>query len=740
LSHASVWFDEYNGSNVTNPAVNQAIAAHQKGALAEAERLYGLALGVDPANIAALHMLGVLRAQQGRNDEALALIGAALKIAPGAADALVNYGNVLGLMGRGAEALASYDKALAINPRDSGTLNNRGNVLRKLGRPGDAVQSYDRALALNPRDMEALYNRGNALWEAGRHGEALSGYEATLLIDPRHAGAWNNRGLALWEMGRRDEALASYGKALSLKPDFIEALNNRGGALVKLRRFDEALASYEQSLAAAPDNPGALIGRAGALLALKRFGEALDGYKRAHAANPVNAYALGGAFTAALNLCDWKETAAMADMVRQGIARGDTVIPPFMLLGHSDDNRLQLQCARRAIEDRVPEAPLPIWNGTPYRHQKLRIGYISSDYCQHPVPALIVRLLERHDRARFEIIGLSTGLDDGSAIRARIVKAFDQFHDIRGHSARAAAEFLRELEIDILVDLNGHTEGDAFEILARRACPLQVSYLGYPATTGADFFDYVIADPIVAPREHQPFFTEQIVHLPNAYFATSYDAVTATPSRAQAGLPPEGLVFCCFNNSWKITQTMFDAWMRILGAVPGSVLWLLAANNGFRENLRREAQARGIDAQRLIFADRATPQDHLARLGLADVMLDTLPYTGHMTAADALWMGVPIITLPGNSFASRVAASLLQAIGMPELVTDTLQAYEALVRQLATDPALLKDMRDKILRNRLATPLFDTDRLRRHVETAYETMWKMQQAGETPRGFSVPAS
>jgi protein O-GlcNAc transferase len=266
---------------------------------------------------------------------------------------------------------------------------------------------------------------------------------------------------------------------------------------------------------------------------------------------------------------------------------------------------------------------------------------------------------------------------------------------------------------------------------------LQVSYLGYPATTGADFIDYVIADATVAPREHQPFFTEQIVHLPDTYFATSYDAVAATPSRAQTGLPAQGFVFCCFNNSWKITQPMFESWMRILSAVPGSVLWLLAANDDFRENLRREAQARGIDPQRLIFADRATPQDHLARLGLADLMLDTLPYTGHMTAADALWMGVPIITLPGKSFASRVAASLLQAIGLPELVTDTLQSYEALARQLATDPVLLQAARDKILRNRLEMPLFDTERLRRHIEAAYEAMWKMQQNGETPRGFSV---
>jgi predicted O-linked N-acetylglucosamine transferase (SPINDLY family) len=727
-----------DGKDRAIAAQNQATAHHQRGNLAEAERLYGLALGADPANVAALHMLGVLRAQQGRNDEALALIGAALKIAPGAADALVNYGNILNLMGRGEKALASYDKALAINPRDSGTLNNRGNVLRKLGRPIDAVQSYDRALAINPRDMDALYNRGNALWEAGRPGEALAGYEKALTVDPRHVGALNNRGLALWELGRRDEALASYGRALSIKPDFIEALNNRGNALVKLRRFDEALVNYEQSLAAAPNNPGALIGRAGALLALKRFGAALEGYKHAHAANSANLYALGGAFTAALNLCDWQETAAMTDAVRQGIARGDAVIPPFMVLGHSDDNMRQLECARLAIRDRVPEAPPPIWNGAPRHHPKLRIGYMSSDYCQHPVPALIVRLIELHDRSRFEIIGISTGLDDGSAIRARIVKAFDQFHDIRGQGARAAAEFLHQLEIDILVDLNGHTEGDSFEILAHRACPLQVSYLGYPATTGADFIDYVIADAIVAPRDHQPFFTEQIVHLPDTYFATSYQPVMAAPSRAEAGLPPEGFVFCCFNNSWKVTQPMFEAWMRILAAAPDSVLWLLAANDGFRENLRREAQARGIDPWRLIFAERATPEAHLARLGLAGLMLDTLPYTGHMTAADALWMGVPIVTLPGKSFASRVAASLLQAIGLPELVTDTLPAYEALALQLATNPAVLKQTRDTITRNRLSMPLFDTDRLRRHIEAAYTAMWQLQQDGKAPRGFAVP--
>jgi predicted O-linked N-acetylglucosamine transferase (SPINDLY family) len=344
------------------------------------------------------------------------------------------------------------------------------------------------------------------------------------------------------------------------------------------------------------------------------------------------------------------------------------------------------------------------------------------------VPLLIARLIEGHDRSKFEVLGVSTGLRDSSPISVRIENAFDRFFDAQGQPPARVAHLLRGEEVDILVDLTGHTEGDHFEILNMRPCPIQVNWLGYPGTSGAASLDYILADAIVAPANDQPFFSEKIVPLPDCYFPTSYGALLPASTRAQAGLPPDGFVFCSFNNSWKITRPMFEVWMRLLAAVPGSVLWLLQANSGFRDTLRREAEGHGIAAERLVFAPRAAPDRHLARQPLADLVLDTSPYNGHMTSSDALWAGVPLVTCAGQAFAGRVAMSQLAAIGLDELVTHSLADYEALALKLAQDPALLAATRARLARNRHTAPLFDIPRLVQNVEKAFVTMH------EAPRG------
>jgi protein O-GlcNAc transferase len=705
--------------NAQRVAMQQATALHQRGAADEAGRLYEQILAAAPDNFAARHMLGVLRAQQGRNAEGLALIEAALKASPRDAGALMNYGNILNLTGRFAEALASYDRALAVQPGDPQVLNNRGSALTNLGRLEDALASFTDAVASRPRYGDALYNRGNTLCRLERFDEAVGIYEYLLQLEPRHAGALNNLGVALWSLGRVTEALARHEAALAVMPDFVSALNNRANALAKLRRFEEALASTQRSLAIMPNQPLTMESRAAILLRLKRYRDALAAYEAILRADPVHRYALGGILTAAMNLCDWKTLERIGPLVKTAIAQESAVLPPYMVLALDDDPALQRACGRNAVMDQVGARALPT-APAPYRHGRIRIAYLSSDFCQHPVPALIVRLIELHDRSRFEVLGISTGLDDGSAIRARVARAFDQFHDVQARSPQDVAALLRKLEVDILVDLNGHTEGNNFEILAHRPAPLQVSYLGYPGSTGADFIDHVLADGIVAPDAAA--FSENVITLPDSYFANSYGWAGETPTRAQAGLPPDGFVFCAFNNSFKITAALFDVWMRLLEQVPGSVLWLLAANADFQANLRREAAARGVDPARLIFAGRADPDQHMARLALTDLMLDTAPFNGHMTSSDALWRGVPLVTMPGRSFASRVAASLLTAMEMPELIADSLQAYEALALKLAQDPALLKSLREKMAKNRDATALFDTDRLRRNIEAAYIAM------------------
>jgi protein O-GlcNAc transferase len=364
---------------------------------------------------------------------------------------------------------------------------------------------------------------------------------------------------------------------------------------------------------------------------------------------------------------------------------------------------------------------------------------LSSDFRFHPVATAIVEMLERHDRTRFEIVGVSFGRDDASEIRTRLVRAFDRFHDVADEGDHAVAELLQRLDVHIAVDLNGMTRGFRPGVLARRPAPIQVTYLGCPGTTGVDFIDYILADATVLPLDQQPFFTETIVHLPDCYHPNDTTrSLSATPDRAHFGLPEGGFVFCCANQSHKISAASFDVWMRLLARVEGSVLWLSHMNDAATDNLRRAATARGIDPTRVVFAPRLDRvEDYLARYQRANLFLDTLPYNAHSTAIDALWAGLPMVTCAGTAFAGRVGASLLKAVGLPELVTHNLEDYEALAARLAKDASLLTAIRTRLQTDRANQPLFDMDRLRRHLETAYLTMWDIHARGERPRHFSV---
>jgi predicted O-linked N-acetylglucosamine transferase (SPINDLY family) len=364
---------------------------------------------------------------------------------------------------------------------------------------------------------------------------------------------------------------------------------------------------------------------------------------------------------------------------------------------------------------------------------------VSANFRNHPSAYLSAELFELHDRKRFEVIGVSLGYAENSEIRARLVKAFDEFHDIRLASDRDAAKLLNDRHVDIAIDMNGYQRDTRQGIFAHRPAPVQVSYLGFPATMGADFIDYIIADAIVLPSEHQQFYTERIVHLPDCYQVNDRKRKIAesTPTRREMGLPEHAFVFCCFNNNWKITPIVFDVWMRLLHRVEGSVLWLLWDNEGAERNLRKDAQRRGIDPSRLMFARRLPLDVHLARHRLADLFLDTLPCNAHTTASDALWVGLPVLTCKGEAFAGRVAASLLHAVGIPELITSSLEDYQALALKLARDPALLAEIKAKLVHHRDTCPLFNTVRVTRHIEAAYTTMWETWQRGEAPKSFSV---
>lgn len=602
---------------------------------------------------------------------------------------------------------SAYDAALAAH---------------RAGNLAQAERLYRDMLRADGGNFSALHMLGFLKAQLGQFDDAIALMGKALKLNPGDLGAMTNYAHALMAAQRQDEALAAYDRILAVQPGQIEALYNRGVILSERKRFTEALASFDRALTLKPDAAATIYSRGVVLGGLGRHAEALANYDRALALQPNLTLASGNRALSALNINDWARTAQIAPeitaMVQAGIA-----IPPQTLLGYSGDKQLQLQAGRNMLRSLVPQSLPALWRGETYAHAKIRLAYVSYDLSNHAVGQQIAPLIERHDRQRFEVIGISTGPDDGSPVRARLAKAFDTFHDFSNLPPDAIAQRLRAMEIDIAVDLGGHTDGGQPQIFALRPAPIQVAFLGYPASTGANFIDYLVGDATVTPPEHQAFFSEKLVQLPDSYFPTD-PALTIgpAPSRAQAGLPEEGFVFCAFNGSWKITKPVFDIWMRLLAAVPGSVLWLKEPNSAARKNLEREAAARGLEAARLIFAPDLPLAEHLARQALADIFLDTLPYNAHATAAHTLWAGLPVLTCKGEAFAGRVGASLLRAAGLPELVTSSLTEYEVLALRLAQEPDLLNGFKERLKANRLSAPLFDADRFRAHIEAAFLAM------------------
>ena len=697
----------------TKAISERAFALHRSGQLAEAESLYRQLLTVDPQDFAAQHLLGVIHAQQGRNDEALKEIEAAIALKPSDPEAHLNCANVLKSLGRAQEALDGYARALNLKPGWPQAENNRGTVLRDLGRHQEALAAYDRALEAQPNYAEALNNRGIVLQDLKRPAEALEAYDRALRSAPNFAQAFNNRGSVLMELRRFVDALSCFDRAISLRPSDIEVINNRGNALQGLGRYDEALKTYDRVLAIRPDHVSALNNRGSALQQLKRYEEALASFEKAGSPE-----AFGGAAMAALNLCDWDRADKIAIEMERRI-KADQSVPPWVLLGYSGDEALQRRCANHVITQRFPRLPLPL-STAPYRHDRIRLAYISSDFSHHPVATHIVQLIESHDRTRFEVIGIGTNPDDGSGQRKRLIAAFDRFIDAHGQAPFAIAQQLRALEVDILVDLNGHTKDDNFDVLSYRPAVVQAHWLGYAGTTAAPFVDYAIVDRIVAPNARA--FSESLAFLPCFFPNDNSRPIARPPSRADVGLPEDAFVFCCFNANWKISRSIFTLWMRMLEQVRGSVLWLKQPSEKAKTNLTAAANDYGIDPARLIFAGPAGLAQHLARQQIADLFLDTLPYNAHATGCDALWAGLPLLTQRGTAFAGRVSASLLTALDLPELITESANAYQSTAIALAHDPDRLASLRARLLASRATSVLFDTRRLTQDIEALYQQM------------------
>lgn len=716
------------------------LALQEKGDLEQAESCYKKALDLAPGRPSVMNNLAAVFIELKRYPDARLLCERLLEMNPADETALLNLGNCQLKLDSADEALLSYDKALRLKPDHAEAFSSRGGALLELKRPQEALESCDRALAIKPDYAEALNNRGNVLLELKRPGEALASYERALAVKPDYAEALYNRGNVLLELKRPGDALASYERALAIKPDYAEALNNHGHALLQLNRPEEALASFDRALAARPDYAEALNNRGDALLDLGRHEELIESYKSLLRVKPDYDYARGHLLRARMQCCEWAEYGESAAHISEDIKAGKRVDTPFNFLAVSESAADQLRCSRIFVADRCPAAAQPVWRGERYRHDKIRVAYLSANLRSHAVANLIAGLIEAHDRTRFDITAISIGPDPNDEMRTRLRAAFNRFIDVRNKSDQEVALLLRELEIDIAVDLQGFTKHCRPRILSHRAAPVQVNYLGYPGTMGADYIDYIIGDRCVIPPEHHPSYAEKVVYLPDCYQVNDSRRKIAarTPTRSELGLPEKGFVFCCFNNNHKINPRVFDVWMRLLNKVQGSVLWLLEDNAAASRNLRREAEARGVAPERLVFAPRVKMEDHLARHRLADLFLDTLPCTAHTTGSDALWTGLPLVTCQGTTFPGRVAASLLNAVGLPELIAYSLEEYEALALKLATSPAMLAEIRAKLALNRTTHPLFDADRFRRHIESAYITMWERVQRGEPPVSFAVP--
>ncbi|MDP4299688.1 O-linked N-acetylglucosamine transferase, SPINDLY family protein [Leptothrix discophora] len=625
-------------------------------------------------------------------------------------------------------ATAAAAPAPAVDPRErliqAITLQNAG----ELDRARVLLEAY---LVDQPADPAGLYSLAVILLKQPDMPAARTLLDRAVQLAPGYGPLWFAHATALQGAGERDAALASYDRALAVQPDFTEVLINSGVLLREMLRHAEALARFERVLAIKPEHETALANCAVLLTDFKRSEEATAMFERLLAINPDYDYGPGMLLYERLHRCDWTGFDELRTQIVEGLRAGKRTCKSLALMAITDDAADHQRAAQLFSRQRYPTRE-PLWRGERYRHDRIRIAYVSPDLREHPVGHLMAGVFERHDRRRFETIAISLGIDDGSRLRARMQGSFDRFIDARPFSAPQIARLMRALEVDIAIDLAGYTADSRNEIFSERPAPVHVNFLGYPGTLGNPHIDVIVADRHVIPPEHQAHCDERVVYLPDNYLpaAAGLEIAERTPTRAECGLPETGVVFCSFNHDYKISPPMFATWMRILAATPGSVLWLMSRGAASQHNLRAAAQAAGISPDRLVFAQRVPRvEDHLARYRQADLFLDTHPYNAHTTASDALLAGLPVLTYSGQSFPSRVAGSLLHAAGLPELVTHRVADYEALAIRLGQQPAELAACRQKLAAARPTSALLDIDGYTRNLEAIWIALWRESQLG-----------
>ena len=759
-----------------NTTLNRAIQDFREGNLEEAKRKLTRVLNAEPRNITALEILGATFFRQGdlqgavepfekitklkpdqpeawhnlgiallnlrRYERALKVYDRVTSIKADDAEAWSNHGNALAGLGQYEKALSSYDQAIRLRPDHADAWSNRGNVLKELQRCEKALECYDKAIDLKPDHADAWSNRAITLVVLKRHNEALTSFDKAISIRPNFAETWSNRGVALKELKQYDQALASLDKAISLKPDYADAWSNRGIVLKEIKHYEHAIASFDKAVELKPDFASAWFSRGNTLTETKRQEDALASYDKVISINPEYEFCLGQKLYTQLHMCNWESLQAQRTRLAERVSEGIPVSLPFPLLALFDDPQILKRAADIFVKAKFPLRATPFAFPENNDVDKIRIGYYSADFHNHATAYLMAELFEVHNRDHFEIFAFSFGPNKQDDMRKRISAGVDHFHDVSDKSDREIAELSRTLGIHIAVDLKGFTKDSRTGIFAEICAPMQINYLGYPGTMAAPYIDYIVADAVLIPTEMQNYYTEKIVYLPDCYqINDSKRAISkAEFAREDFGLPDDQFVFCCFNNNYKILPETFDSWMRILQSVEGSVLWLIESNAFSAVNLRREATARGIDERRLVFAKSMELDKHLARQRLADLFLDSLPCNAHTTTSDALWAGLPVLTQVGQSFAARVSASLLKAIGLTELITYDAKQFESLAIELASDPSKLATIREKLKTNKTNSSLFNARTFAKHIESAYSQMVAQFKSGKKPDHIYVTKS
>lgn len=697
---------------------------------------YDQALNIKPDDADTLVNKGSTFNELRHYKKALESLDAAIRINSGIPEAWLNKGIALNHLERYQEAIGAYDEAIKLNPAYFEAWSNRSIPLKNLKQYVQACESCDKALSYQSDYSMAWFNKADALHDLEKYDDALICYERALSYKPEHAEAWANKAVLLYALKRYEEALFCYGKALSYKPDYYEAWSNKSVALLALKRYEEALLSCENALNISPEYSEALANKAVILQMLRRYEEASSSYDKALSYKTDIAWAFGDSLHLKLKLGIWKNHQENIELLKNKLRSHEKATTPFSVLSLIDDSATHLEVAKIYAKEKFPANPALGEILSHQKNKKIRLGYFSGDFCEHPVSYLTAELFELHDRNLFEVYAFS--LKPASAtdsMRPRLINAFDRFIDVSSMSDVEVAKCARELGIDIAIDLSGLTEDSRTGIFSYRAASIQVNYLGYPGTTGADFMDYIIADGVVIPEISRELYTEKVAYLPDTYMV---DDSSRAPSkrvfhRQELGLPEQGFVFGCFNNSYKFNSDVVQSWARILSRVTDSVIWISENNSTFKKNLQYEFEKLGIDPKRVIFASKVdSMRDHLARIALADLFLDTSPYNAHTSALDALKAGVPVITKIGNAFASRVAASLLKAIELPELVTHTSQEYENLAVDLALNPQKLGEIKERLSCNRLSAPLFNTALFTKNIETIFSRMHDRYLRGFSP--------